>query len=164
MEFVIPSKYKWRTETIFNIEVKDGNEHEVYSCDQKNKWNEEWLLDSGSMVNLTNIKEGLWKQAETSMTVTVGDGSKVTGILDGKVILKEKNSGKYLNISVTYCPNFRKNILSVKRLQLAGFMVTFDDNKATIEDKKTTLHNEITGRGPPCASFRVPVCFSYSRG
>jgi hypothetical protein len=36
----------------------------------------------------------LWKkEAETSTTVTVGDGSKATGLLDGKVILKEKNCG-----------------------------------------------------------------------
>jgi hypothetical protein len=69
--------------------------------------------------------------------VTVGDGSQVPGQTDGHVILKEKNSGKNLKISATYCPNFRKNILSVKKLQQGGFMVAFDDEKATICCKKT---------------------------
>jgi hypothetical protein len=98
---------------------------------------EEWCLNSGSTVNLTNKKEHFWRQCPTNTTVTVGDGSQVTGLLDGSIIpLKEKFTGNNLKISATYCPDFRENILSVKRLQQAGFMVTFDDEKVTVQDKK----------------------------
>jgi hypothetical protein len=50
--------------------------------------------------------------------MAVGEGSRVKGLLDGNIILfTETNAGKYLKISATYCPDFRKNILGVKRLQ-----------------------------------------------
>jgi hypothetical protein len=89
-------------------------------------------------MNLTNRKERFWNQHESSVTVTVGEGSQVKGQKDGKVILKEKNSGKNLRISATYCPDFRKSIRSVKQLQrMAGYMATFDNEKVTIKDKKT---------------------------
>jgi uncharacterized membrane protein YvbJ len=84
-------------------------------------------------VNLTNRKELFWNQHKSSVTVMVGEGSHVKGQKDGNIILKEKNSGRNLKISSTYCPDFRKNTLS---LQMAGYMVTFDDGKATIKDKK----------------------------
>lgn len=57
--------------------------------------------------------------------------------MDGEVIFKEKNTGLNSRTSATYCPDFRKNILSVKKLQLAGYMVSFEDTKATIGDKQT---------------------------
>jgi hypothetical protein len=150
MEFMIPEKWTKKaptkgrrapktTETAFNVEVKGKDEETVNACSHKNDWREEWLLDSGSTVNLTNNKARFWKQCTTSTTVTVGDGSQVEGLLNGSIILKEKNSQKNLKISATYCPDFRKNILSVKRLQQAGFMVMFDDEKATVQDKKTKV-------------------------
>ena len=119
------------------MEVHDKQNEETNVCHHKNKsgWQEEWLLDSGSTVNLTNKKERFWEKRTTNITVTVGDGSQVEGLCDGSVILKEKNTKENLKITATYCPGFKKNILSVKRLQQAGFTVAFDDEKATICDK-----------------------------
>jgi hypothetical protein len=54
-------------------------------------------------------------------------------------LFKEKNTDKNLRITATYCLDFRKNILSVKRLQLAGFTVAFDEEEATGQDKKTGI-------------------------
>ncbi len=108
---------------------------------------EEWLLDSGSTVNLTNKKERFWNQRESGVTVTVGQGSQVEGQKDGDVILKEKNSGLNMKISATYCPDFRKNILSVKRLQQAGYQVSFEGTKTTIKDKKTGVSAFVCDKG-----------------
>jgi hypothetical protein len=116
MVFIIPSCYSFGQESTFNVEVNKKNKQEVYANKYQNKsgWKEEWLLDSGSTVNLTNRKERFWDQRATKTTVTVGDGSEVVGLCDGNIILKkEKNMQENLKITATYCPNFRKNILSV---------------------------------------------------
>lgn len=39
---------------VFNIEIKEKGEREVNVCNHQIGWREEWLLDSGSTVNLTN--------------------------------------------------------------------------------------------------------------
>jgi hypothetical protein len=142
-EFMIPKRYKGNgnsqngtIEPAFNVEMGPMNE-EVQNCEEKNNWNEKWLLDSGLTINLMNRKERFWNQHESSVTVTVGQGSQVKGQKDGDVVLEEKNAGKNLRIAATYCPDFRKNISSVKRLQLAGYTAFFKDTKATIEDKQT---------------------------
>jgi hypothetical protein len=132
-EFMIPEEYKG--DEVHNTEMETAHE-EVMNWEHEKKWKEEWLLDSGSTVNLTNRSERFWNQYESSVTVTVGEGSQVEGQKDRHVVLKEKNSGKSMKISATYCPNFRKNILSVKRLQLVGYSVSFEDTKAVIQDKK----------------------------
>jgi hypothetical protein len=84
-----------------------------------------------------NLNERFWDQLDSTITVTVGEGSQVKGLKDGNIILKEKNLGGNLRIKVTCCPDFKKNILSVKQLQMAGDMVAFDDDKATIKDQVT---------------------------
>jgi hypothetical protein len=70
---------------VFNIERRP-TKMDVEVCEHKKDWKEEWLLDSGSTVNLTNKKECWW----THFTVTVGVGSQVKGQMDGNIILKGK--------------------------------------------------------------------------
>jgi hypothetical protein len=112
MKFVIPSCYSYTPESTYNTEVVEAEANEDYACEhnKKNGWMEEWLLDSGSTVNLTNQMDRLWDQRKTKIMVTVGDGSNAEGLYNGSVILKEKNTKKNLRITATYCPDFRKNI------------------------------------------------------
>jgi hypothetical protein len=42
---------------LINIKHKVEQEQEVKACDHQNGWREEWLLNSGLTVNLTNKKE-----------------------------------------------------------------------------------------------------------
>jgi hypothetical protein len=72
MDFVIPSCYSYTPQSAFNIEVVEEEKHKVYACEHENKnsWREEWLLNSGLMVNLTNKKEHLWEQHKTNIMVT----------------------------------------------------------------------------------------------
>jgi hypothetical protein len=53
-----------------------------------------------------------------------------------------------LKILATYCPGFKKNIISVKRLQMAGFTVSFDDTKATIKEKEMGQTAFLCDKGP----------------
>jgi hypothetical protein len=45
------------------MEVNKKEVHEVNAWEHQNlnDWREEWLLDSGAMVNLTNKKEHFWE-------------------------------------------------------------------------------------------------------
>jgi hypothetical protein len=71
----------------------------------------------------------------------------VEGKMDGDIILKEKNLGENLKITATYCPEFGKNILSVKRLQLAGYTVNSEDSKASVANKKTGMVAFVCNKG-----------------
>jgi hypothetical protein len=130
----------------FNIEDKPKNE-EGLNCDNQKDWKEEWLLDSGSMVNLTIKKGCFWNQRESDVTVTIGEGSQVEGKMDGDIIFNEKNSGENLKIIATFYPEFQKSILSVKRLQRAGYMVNSDDSKASVVNKKTGMVAFVCDKG-----------------
>jgi hypothetical protein len=117
IEFLIPSCYSYRQESVFNMEINEKEMHEINACKHQNLngWRGEWLLDSGSTVNLTNKKECFWEQRATNIMVMVGDGSQVEGLFIGHVILKRKiqtrisksllhiaqTSGKYIKCEKT---------------------------------------------------------------
>jgi hypothetical protein len=63
-EFMIPEAYKG--DEVHNMEMEITHE-DVLNCEHEKDWKEEWLLDSGSTVNLTNQKERFWNQCKSSV-------------------------------------------------------------------------------------------------
>ena len=65
-------------------------------------YSEEWLLDSGATVHITNDKDGMTYLRTSDHHVTIGDGSKVVGKLHGCLVLSTED-GHHLQL---------KNVLS----------------------------------------------------
>jgi hypothetical protein len=71
------------------------------------------------------------------MQIQVGSGEVLRATQKGNISIKDDVTGNDLRIQAVQIPGFTKNIISVKKLNQAGFKVEFDGMEATIVHKAT---------------------------
>lgn len=98
-----------------------------------------WIVDSGSSEHLTNDKS-LFKQLtpmKCPMQIAVAkEGECIVAKQHGEVKLYSQVNGKSIPITlknVLYIPEARVNLLSVRKMEMAGLKVMFADGKVSIE-------------------------------
>ena len=100
---------------------------------------ESWLLDSGATVHITNDKSKMYNLSTTKNHVTIGDGSKVVGRLQGSLLLCTPENQKLIIHNVLYLPGFNRNILSLTRLLEKGNEITADNNTMILHNGPSKL-------------------------
>ena len=100
--------------------------------DRRRNATENWLLDSGSTVHLTNNKFMLTNLCKTNTNVTVGTGTTVQATIKGDVKLVQEISENVMILrDVLYVPSFNQHILSIPKLLKEGY--TLFGNKTSLE-------------------------------
>ena len=87
---------------------------------------ESWLLDSGATIHITNNKSQMFNIKTVENHVTIGDGSKIIGRIQGSILLQTSNQIKFKLYNVLYIPGFNRNILSLARILEKGNEITAD--------------------------------------
>jgi len=115
-----------------NVEVEDSTESNEANSEESNQsspsdWaqvnqvgNEEqkvneWLIDSGASVHVTNQKEDLWEPTGTAQAVTIGSGKAMAALAIGiKPTMLYDALGNIIELADTlYIPEFKKKIISL---------------------------------------------------
>jgi hypothetical protein len=123
-----------------NATVKKGNEefHIVNSVQWTNAHHEdeEWLVDSGAMVNVTRNHKHKENVKICDLTITMGNGDKVNVTKQRDIVLKEKKMGMLISIqAMMVCAEFPLNTLSTKKLLQKGHAVVLKPKQGYIECK-----------------------------
>lgn len=103
-----------------------------------NKQQVAWVVDSGSSEHLTNDR-ALFHQLtpmQDPMTIAVAkEGESIVAKHQGEVRLFSVVHGKSIPVclkNVLYIPDARVNLLSVRKMEMAGLKVTFADGKVVV--------------------------------
>lgn len=97
-----------------------------------------WIVDSGSSEHLTNNRALLHQLSpmKDPMTIAVAkEGESIVAKHKGEVRLTSVVHGKSIPVclkNVLYIPDARVNLLSVRKMEMAGLTVTFADGKVLI--------------------------------
>jgi len=124
------------------VEVEDSTESEEVDSDKTNQssqndWAEvhqvgneeqmidEWLIDSGASVHMTNQKEDLWEPKETMHAVTIGSGKAMAAKAIGNKPTKlcDTNGNTIELADILYIPELKKKIISLSKLLDQGYKV-----------------------------------------
>ena len=100
---------------------------------------ESWLVDSGATVHITNDKSHMFNKKTTENHVTIGDGSKIVGRLQGSLLLHTTSNHKVKLNHVLYLPGFNRNILSMARLLEHGNEIMADSDSLALIKGATRL-------------------------
>lgn len=97
-----------------------------------------WYLDSGATEHMINTDQFFVKnwQLEKEVRISVAKNGQVitaqtAGNIKGKILV----DGKLETCTVTnvlYVPELKHNLVSVRRLEMLGLKIIFENNKATI--------------------------------
>ena len=94
-----------------------------------------WWVDSGATTHISNSMQGcLWSRppSDAERFIYVADGNKVAVEAVGTFRLCFK-TGFYLDLFETfYVPSFRRNLVSVSRLDKFGYHCSFGNNKVSL--------------------------------
>ncbi|GER47805.1 gag-pol polyprotein [Striga asiatica] len=88
-----------------------------------------WCVDTGATDHVCNSLQGFQETKrlrEGEITVYMGNATKVAAVAVGDVTLSFDSSSLVLR-NCLYVPSFRKNLVSVSKLVMDGFSVSFDD-------------------------------------
>jgi hypothetical protein len=112
-----------------------------------------WLMDMGANIHITNNRNNLTEVKTCDETVKVGNGSVLLAREHGKVMLRQKTSGKTIGLEqVLYVPNFAKKIVSLTllndkgndvKLTENGMEISKGDNKMIILKKSGLYYLEV---------------------
>lgn len=92
-----------------------------------------FMLDSGSTIHVTTSKDQLENYTSIKKNIgTIDDEGSLVSEGTGELTMVLKSGHKLRLKNVHYVPMATANIISVKRLILAGFKVTFDNHLAQI--------------------------------
>ena len=149
------SKRRHRDEPIY-IHKKKKNVCKIFSTKTRNKnkdnensgksenhcrtHTENWLIDSGSTVHVTNCNKHMYHFAETNSTVTVGTGNSRKAIYKGSILLRQLRTGKLIRLNnVLYVPGFNQDIISVSSLLKQGYMLKGNKDRLQLRHKNRSL-------------------------
>ena len=100
-------------EVVAMIEIQHNKAIEVLNTETT----EEWLIDSGASVHVTNSSAGMIDIEPTDEAVIVGNNTVIKANLKGTVYIKDTVTQRSIKLrSVLYVPNFRRNIISIGKL------------------------------------------------
>ena len=150
------SKRRYRDEPIYipnrnkkickNFSTKVGNtlksnENSTMSENQCRLHTENWLIDSGSTVHVTNCNKHMYHFAATNSTVTVGTGNRRKAIYKGSVLLRQLGTGKLIRLNnVLYVPDFNQDIISVSSLLKQGYVIQGNKDKLQLRHRNKILN------------------------
>ena len=129
-----------RFDEIFAVNVEKGSKNAVNNVSERHTYVEQWLMDSGSTVHLTNENKHLVNVQTCNNTITVGTGDTLTAESKGTIILKQLRHNKRLILhDVLYVPGFNQNIISVSNLLQKGYTVIGNKNTLSLRYNGKTL-------------------------
>jgi hypothetical protein len=100
---------------------------------------ENWLVDSGATVHVTNSDTGMTNIETTDTQVIIGDGSVLTPTRKGTLRLTNDKGQVVTLHEVLHVPTFKKNILSVGSLMATGNTLQANANNMTLERNGATM-------------------------
>ena len=98
--------------------------------------NEQWLMDSGASVHVTNNKKHMSNILPTDKTVKVGSGEELSAKEVGTVTLKNEKGAVLKLKQVYWVPSFVKNVISLTKLTDEGVKVTMEKSTLTLQNRK----------------------------
>ena len=97
-----------------------------------------WIADSGATTHMCNDLEGMFDLRDSNVSISVGNGQKMTtkkiGKYKGTIIDSEGNEKKVVLTNVSYVPKLTVNLFSLTTVMEKNFSVT--GTKAGIEITK----------------------------
>jgi len=140
-----PPKSEQKTKTAnaaTDSKTRDAEEAEVYSfaaCITEGKLTSTWCLDSGASEHLVRSPENINNVRKLKCPVNIKiakTGVTLKAEKVGELLTKSKVDDKYNSVIITnvlIVPGLEMNLLSVRRLEMNGFTVTFKDGQGTIQ-------------------------------
>jgi hypothetical protein len=94
---------------------------------------ERYLVDSGATLHVAMSNEKMVNREPSTLEITVGNGNTLEATEKGDIGLMQKGTNTKIGLRVDVVPGMRKNILSVKRMQNAGWKIVMshDEGYAT---------------------------------
>ena len=124
---------------VSNKITKEEN-NSTMSENRRRKDTENWLIDSGSTVHVTNSNKYMYHIAETNSTVTVGTGNSRKAIYKGSILLRQLETGKLVRLNnVLYVPDFNQDIISVSSLLKQGYVMKGNKDMIQLSHKNRSL-------------------------
>jgi len=102
-----------------------SGKHEVNSVGTEPTRCDEWLIDSGASVHVTNEKDDLLEPKSTGQAVTIRSGTTMAAkAIGGKPTKLKDDQGNVIELAdVLYIPDFKKKIISLSKLLDQGYHV-----------------------------------------
>ena len=96
-----------------------------------------WIADSGATTHMCNDLEGMYDLEDSNISISVGDGRKMTTVKIGKykgtVIDSEGNSTKVTLTNVSYVPELMVNLFSLTAVMEKNFAANGTKNGIVIK-------------------------------
>ncbi|KAG7353674.1 reverse transcriptase RNA-dependent DNA polymerase [Nitzschia inconspicua] len=109
-------------ESVFNVDVEaDEDGYESY------------LVDSGASLSTGTHNEKMTNRQPSTLRVKVGNGNIMDATETGNVGLQQKGTNATLALQLTVVPGMAKSVISVPRMQQAGWTVVLTPNAAYAE-------------------------------
>ncbi|GFQ00030.1 retrovirus-related pol polyprotein from transposon tnt 1-94 [Phtheirospermum japonicum] len=108
-----------------------------------------WLVDTGATDHVCMSLQGFLVKrhlSEDEITVYMGNATKVAAVAVGDVILPFSSDRTLVLRDCPYVPGFRQNLISVSKLFMDGYSVSFDDKVVVFSGKRFICSGTLNGK------------------
>jgi len=115
-----------------SCKVIQGELVDTYTLKDNVSDQEEWLLDSGASVHVTNSKHLMFNLRKINEGITTADGTRLEAKVAGDVQIRLRGGHDIWLKDVFYVPMFKANVLSLMKMLTTGTNFSFEKSTMTI--------------------------------